>query len=433
MAVLKLVNGWLVDTSTYFTKQRLIQTGKYTLAFSVGSFITSIFIWGWLQKLSGLTWKQLLVKIIMKRAEIPLRKLQSWRMQKVLSTKPVAMENKGNITLTRPCTAALGLDAAFDKLFQPIPAKSPQELLDRVNGIKSADNSEFFASLFPFKSCISKLSINQRNDKTLNVWKCNWPGSSNNNGAILHFDGGAFITCKNGNYENWAAVMSKLTGMTVYLFEWGVAPKYLHPSGVNDVIDGYKYILEKENMSADKIYLSGDSAGGCVVLLALQKLASNTNQELPDQPFGAILSSPVCDLSTDNKYYDINLESDSIIKKAIFGDIFSYSVGNIGLDGKRLTPPLVDIKDESISPLFGEFKGIKSKLYFWVSLNECMYGEIKETIDKCKENNLDVEYEENQWVWHSGMPTSTGGVPECRDSAVRCAQWINRKNQQKQT
>eukprot|EP01084_Bolivina_argentea_P312823 541622_1 len=427
---------------------------EYAIAFLLGTIITLILTLGCVQKITGYKFMHLMMQAIFKMQEKAYRKSETWRISELLSRHEesngkYADENKQDIILTRPTPMALLWDALNVKTFSHVSAKSPDELMSRINTVKKRLNfTGILPSLFPLTSCISEFFIQQSDTKKLRVCKYNWTGSNNNNGCIIHFHGGAFIGGKNELYDNYAAILSQLTGLTVYCVEWGTAPEYLHPSGVMDVIDAYKYILQNTNIPADKIYLSGDSAGGCIVLLALQKLGSNkinkkvtgditidvedekqnfsADSSLPPQPFGAILASPVCDLSMNNAYYDINDESDCMINKGYWYDVFRFGVGNIDKNGREVSGDTIDMKHGSISPLYGDFEGITTKLYFWVSLNETIFGEVEETINKCKQNNIDVEYEYNQWLFHVAVAVCPGTIPEARDSVVRMAQWIVR-------
>ncbi len=85
-------------------------------------------------------------------------------------------------------------------------------------------------------------------------------------------------------------LLSKLTNSTCYSVGTGLAPDYIMPSQVDHVIDAYKYILnEYETTGINKIFLTGHSAGGNIVLLALQRLINDENMRYPNG--GIILSA----------------------------------------------------------------------------------------------------------------------------------------------
>eukprot|EP01084_Bolivina_argentea_P075034 136066_1 len=384
-----LRNEWTVYIGQLYTKQTILNSFKYLSAFSLGSICSLFITINFTQHLLGCNLKQLLFKILTKYNEYKIRNISTWRINNI---------SENNNFIMRPSNECVGMDEMYMNLFKPTNWDNPLKLepiLDRINSLKHAFNTAWtlYPCAFPSESCIKEFYIKIGNKQLRTLIYC-WPGASNNNGIILHFHGGTWVGGTNENQNNWAALISQQTGMCIYCIEWGVAPEYYHPNGVDDVIDSYKWILQNVSGQLDRIFLSGDSAGANIVLLALQKITHDIKGL--NQPFGAILISPPCDMSLSNKYMEINEKKDNLLSKKKLVDILEFVVGNIDRNGNKIDEEkMINMKDKTISPLYGDFSDIITNIYVWASQNEILYGEIVELVDICKKNKINIQYEFN--------------------------------------
>ncbi|ROH87399.1 alpha/beta hydrolase [Chryseobacterium cucumeris] len=85
--------------------------------------------------------------------------------------------------------------------------------------------------------------------------------------AIIYIHGGWFIA---GGYESHDAVVRKLankTGAVVIFIDYRLAPEHPFPAGLNDCIDGVKWVFENAEslgIDTDKVGIIGDSAGAAL-------------------------------------------------------------------------------------------------------------------------------------------------------------------------
>lgn len=85
--------------------------------------------------------------------------------------------------------------------------------------------------------------------------------------AIIYIHGGWFIA---GGYETHDAVVRKLankTGSVVIFIDYRLAPEHPFPAGLNDCIDGVKWVFENAEslgIDPDKVGIIGDSAGAAL-------------------------------------------------------------------------------------------------------------------------------------------------------------------------
>jgi len=118
-----------------------------------------------------------------------------------------------------------------------------------------------------------------------------WPGVSGDAPVIFYMHGGGFTAgCPEG-YRMFSGQMSRVTKCRVLLVAYRLAPEHKMPAGVEDIVEAYKWLIQKQSPS--RIIFAGDSAGGGMTALALQSIAA---RGLP-RPAGGILMSPWLDFS----------------------------------------------------------------------------------------------------------------------------------------
>ena len=109
--------------------------------------------------------------------------------------------------------------------------------------------------------------------------------------AVLWLHGGAFITGSRWTHGSFAAHLAAASGLPVYLLDYRLAPEHRHPAAVDDAVAALGLLPEP------RVVLGGDSAGGCLALLALARA--------PREVSGLALVSPLVDLTHETaRAYD---------------------------------------------------------------------------------------------------------------------------------
>jgi acetyl esterase/lipase len=94
----------------------------------------------------------------------------------------------------------------------------------------------------------------------------------------------------------------------IFALEYSLVPEACYPTQLQQTIEGYKYAVSKAEDSS-RVCISGDSAGGTLILSLLLHLARQSEIELPGM---AVLISPWVTLAakqaknTPSDYLDIN-------------------------------------------------------------------------------------------------------------------------------
>lgn len=109
-------------------------------------------------------------------------------------------------------------------------------------------------------------------------------------GAIMHIHGGAYRTCSATTHQAMCQEITQKTKMDSVIPDYGLAPEHVFPEALDQCLDVYKNLLQQH--PANKIVLSGDSAGGGLLIMLVNKAIK---EGLPP-PAGCVMLSPWVDL-----------------------------------------------------------------------------------------------------------------------------------------
>ncbi len=82
---------------------------------------------------------------------------------------------------------------------------------------------------------------------------------------IIYYHGGGFFLFSSHTYRVTTSNLARATGSAVFAPDYRLAPESPAPAAHDDAFDVYQWAL-KQGYAADKIALSGDSAGGNLAL-----------------------------------------------------------------------------------------------------------------------------------------------------------------------
>jgi len=190
--------------------------------------------------------------------------------------------------------------------------------------------------------------------------------------VILYCHGGASVYGPTAINWNSIARIVKKASVKAYLIDYPKAPEY-QISEINYNIDEvYSYLLKKHE--AKNIILLGDSWGGTLLVLLVQRLLNN-KQPLPNS---IMLISPVMDCSFSNPN----------IKEIDSKDIMLSKVGVIS--AKKMCSGSLDLNNKAISPLFGSFKNFITT-YIFIGENDIMRPDEELFVQQLLQENVKVE------------------------------------------
>ncbi|NML12035.1 alpha/beta hydrolase [Sphingobium sp. AR-3-1] len=113
--------------------------------------------------------------------------------------------------------------------------------------------------------------------------------------AVLHFHSGGYVMGSARAYRNFAERLSRVCATPVVVPDYRLAPDHVYPAAVDDAMTAYRAMLDHHG--ADRLIVSGDSAGGG---LAIAVLMAVRDAGLP-LPLAGVAISPLLDLAGDGE------------------------------------------------------------------------------------------------------------------------------------
>jgi len=281
-----------------------------------------------------------------------------------------------------------------------------------------------------------------------------YEGSSMSNGVILCLHGGGFVAGMPSMHYAVCCQLSKLTAAVCVSVDYRLCPD--DGVTITDALDDcwtvYRHLVAKLS-SSKRICVMGESAGGTLALLLMQRIKAKcdtissslcdsessgesessveTEQQL--DPTAECIGNPACcwvcspwtDLSMDadsvaaNKDLDVMLALDPqrIFQRMAIGEI------DINLrpryQSRADKPSLVD---PAFSPLYGEWAGL-SPIYFTVGATEMLRDDTLRAAQRAFDAGCSVKVDIAPFEHHT-WPLFQRTLPEARDATVRAADFI---------
>jgi acetyl esterase/lipase len=199
--------------------------------------------------------------------------------------------------------------------------------------------------------------------------------------------------------------------MSVIHLEYRLAPEHPLPSAVDDAVSLYNSLI-KENISPSQIIIMGDSAGGGLALLTIQKLIS---KQIPT-PRGVVVVSPWTDLSASGQSYVRNRLTDAMLKPESVSWGIKHVLGHHHQQINHDHP--------MFSPLFGSFKHFPP-MYITVGTAEILEDDSRELFKKAKQSGVNVTLEEGIDLAHV-YPLFYPYYPEARKTLENIQKWTRK-------
>lgn len=155
------------------------------------------------------------------------------------------------------------------------------------------------------------------------VLEATYPGADND-AVLMYLHGGAFIAGSAHGYRGLAAELARAGGISLVSVDYRLAPEEPFPAALDDCVNVWRALLAR-GVSADKIIIAGDSAGGGLALSTLLALRDAGEA----QPAAAILLSPWANLTGDSSTYRTKADEDpSLTEHGLLTAALHYMAGN---------------------------------------------------------------------------------------------------------
>ena len=201
---------------------------------------------------------------------------------------------------------------------------------------------------------------------------------------ILYFHGGSYVAEASKKHWKFLKQMVIDTGCTVIMPDYPLTPKYTYVDVFNMIEPLYKEIVDK--VGADNIILMGDSAGGGMGIALLEKIALESEYEMPSK---TILISPWLDVRLTNPEIDKIQKNDKELNKE---SLKLAGIAYAGNDG---------INNYLVNPIDGDLSKLKN-LTIFTGTYDILNPDVHILKEKAQNQGINIdakEYEKAGHIW----------------------------------
>jgi len=156
--------------------------------------------------------------------------------------------------------------------------------------------------------------------------------------TLLYLHGGGYVIGSPKSHSHLVAQFVSAKGLTAYSADYRLAPEHAFPAAIDDAVLAYRALLD-QGIPANKIIISGDSAGGGLTMATAVRLKA---EGLP-QPAGLFVISPWANLQQEGASYVAKAEADFIVDKASLDRWAAAYLGDGSAQDALASPVLADL------------------------------------------------------------------------------------------
>jgi acetyl esterase/lipase len=200
--------------------------------------------------------------------------------------------------------------------------------------------------------------------------------------AILHAHGGWFNWGTAQAFRNFVGHIALNAGADAFVPDYRLAPEHPFPAAVKDLEACNRGLVDK---GISRIALTGDSAGGNLALVILSITSSKASKN-GTAPVGAVVFSPVTDLTLTGESYDTRADADPFFTKPQAARLVRSYLGE------------TDPKNPLASPLYADLSGLPP-VRVHVGDNEVLLDDSRRYVERTAAAGVDARVD----IW-IGMP-----------------------------
>lgn len=225
--------------------------------------------------------------------------------------------------------------------------------------------------------------------------------------VILYCHGGGHVGCSSHSHRKLVGHLARAFGAVGYVLDYRRAPESPFPAAIDDVVQGYRWLLD-QGADATKVVAMGDSAGGGTCANAVLRI-SELGLPLPG---AMILLSPWLDMEMVGDSMDRNAEVDKAIQREALVAVRAAYLG----DG---TSPA----DPRVNPLHADLS-VLPPTYLQAGGEETLVDDSYRFAERAKAAGVDVSVDVEQGMQHD-FQCMAGRAPEADQAIDRLAAWLH--------
>jgi acetyl esterase/lipase len=168
-------------------------------------------------------------------------------------------------------------------------------------------------------------------------WWCRPPNAKSDR-AVLYLHGGWFVWGSSNAYRNFVGHIAAGSNTAVFIPDYRLAPEHPFPAAVEDSRDVYNGLVERHYRD---LAVVGDSAGGA---LAIELMASFARDNVERAPKGAVLFSPLTDLTLSGDSWESRSGADPYFTKEQARELVKLYLDGANPADPRASPLNRDLK-----------------------------------------------------------------------------------------
>ncbi|MEU4673990.1 alpha/beta hydrolase [Amycolatopsis sp. NPDC023774] len=211
---------------------------------------------------------------------------------------------------------------------------------------------------------------------------------------VVHLHGGGYVEEIESHHWRYAADLVARLGCAVTLPIYPLVPRHDHTETLPMVYAAYDHIADHH--PAERLVISGDSAGGALALA----IAQNLREQARPQPARLLLYSPWLDITLEDPISVVLDEHDPML-------------GITGLrEAGRMYAEGADPHDPRISPLHADLTGL-GPFSLFIGTRDLLLPDARRFTARARDAEIDVDYAEYPGMFHNWLMQT---IPEGREA-----------------
>jgi epsilon-lactone hydrolase len=226
--------------------------------------------------------------------------------------------------------------------------------------------------------------------------------------VVLHCHGGGFRAGSPRGSRQFAGRLSRAANARIVLLDYRLAPEHPFPAALDDVVAGYRGLLDA-GYPAASIAFGGESIGGGTLALAVLPAARENGLPLPASAFAL---SPLTDLTLSSPAISDPASRDPLARDA------SQFVAAV----RDYLPPGQDPAAPLVSPLYADWAGLPA-VHIEVGSTERLIDDARRLTERARLAGVPATLEITQDAVHD-FPVTAPDTPEARAAIDRIARHL---------
>ncbi|HLN52781.1 MAG TPA: alpha/beta hydrolase [Lentimicrobium sp.] len=214
--------------------------------------------------------------------------------------------------------------------------------------------------------------------------KSEWiiPAGTDEQKLVMYVHGGGYVSGSCSDHRGFVSKLAKRSGYIHLVYEYRLAPEHPFPAAVDDSVMVYRHLIQEKGFEPENILLTGESAGGGLVLALLLAL----KDEKLLMPVAAVSVSPWADLTCSGESYKTKNKR-------------SLAPTNSWLVFSKHYCGATDPMNPLVSPLFGNPEGLPP-IFINSGTDDELFDDGKRFYLKAKEKGVDITFRAGEGMVH---------------------------------